>query len=105
MFATIVGWVGHESLRTLLPLPPSARAEALHRLRSLTSKPIERLVPTARRQILRFKAGSRSATLQAISDATSHRQKTRYTLPFVGEWYVLKGGVDRNTSHSWEVVS
>lgn len=30
--------------------------------------------------------------------------KSTYALPFHGEWYVINGGVTKNTSHSWEVL-
>lgn len=88
-----------------LPLPPAARTQALHRLRSLTSKRIERLVPTARRQIGHFEAGNHRSAPRAIPDPASYQQKATYALPFAGEWYVLRGGVDKETTHSWGVIS
>jgi hypothetical protein len=31
-------------------------------------------------------------------------QKTRYTLPFRGEWLVYNGGITLADSHSWDVL-
>ncbi|MCS6846111.1 MAG: M23 family metallopeptidase [Anaerolineae bacterium] len=36
---------------------------------------------------------------------TTYAQKTRYTLPVRGEWFVYNGGVTPETSHSWDVVA
>lgn len=29
----------------------------------------------------------------------------QYSLPFYGKWYVVNGGIDRTTSHSWTICS
>ncbi len=31
--------------------------------------------------------------------------RTEYALPFDGQWYVVNGGTDKKTSHSWGVLS
>ncbi|AWR87817.1 M23 family metallopeptidase [Meiothermus taiwanensis] len=36
--------------------------------------------------------------------AETYRQRTRYTLPFTGVWWVANGGPDPSTSHSWELI-
>lgn len=87
------------------PLPPVAGGEALFRARNAASRRLQAMVPCARRQISRFEAGNRSAAPRAVSDPSSYRQEVRYALPFTREWFVLKGGVERETSHSWEVLS
>lgn len=58
-------------------------------------------------QVLRQVGGQ--VTLQARArqrgtDGSEYRNKTRYTLPFHGEWLVYNGGVTRKTSHSWDVL-
>jgi murein DD-endopeptidase MepM/ murein hydrolase activator NlpD len=40
-----------------------------------------------------------------IARADAYRQKVKYTLPFRGEWVVVNGGVTRETSHSWRILS
>ena len=37
-------------------------------------------------------------------DGRGYRTRAVYTLPFVGEWFVISGGHTRKTSHSWEVL-
>lgn len=33
----------------------------------------------------------------------NYEARTDFILPFQGQWYVAKGGVDKKTSHSWHV--
>jgi murein DD-endopeptidase MepM/ murein hydrolase activator NlpD len=40
-----------------------------------------------------------------LPDAASYVQKSRYTLPFGGEWFTFNGGVTPATSHSWEIIA
>ncbi len=42
-----------------------------------------------------------------LPDFEQYPQKNHYTLPFSPEhrWYVYKGGPDRETSHSWDVLT
>ena len=35
----------------------------------------------------------------------SYEQKVEYTLPFRGEWLVMNGGVNPETSHSWDLLA
>ena len=58
-------------------------------------------------QIFRQLAGN--AALQAREkktgdDGTGYVSKTRYRLPFDGEWLLYNGGMTPKTSHSWDVL-
>ncbi len=91
------------------PLPPAAGGKALLWARITASTVLLFLWPPALAgQILQF-VGDRRAAPRAITDASSYRQKARYSLPFrappKGEWYVFNGGPDEQTSHSWELLS
>lgn len=35
----------------------------------------------------------------------TYRQRTVFTLPFEGAWTVANGGIDKTTSHSWELIT
>jgi len=49
--------------------------------------------------------GLKYATVKySKKDIDSFVSKVEYALPFDGEWYVVNGGVTKNTSHSWEVL-
>jgi murein DD-endopeptidase MepM/ murein hydrolase activator NlpD len=92
-----------------LPLAPVAGAKILFWARIAASTILLFLWPPALAgQVLQF-VGDRRAAPRAVADASSYRQKMRYSLPFrtpvEGEWYVLNGGPDEQTSHSWELVS
>lgn len=54
-------------------------------------------------------AWDRRAAPRAVADASSYRQKARYSLPFrapaEGEWFVFNGGPDEETSHPWDLVA
>lgn len=38
-----------------------------------------------------------------LPDINNYFSKTKYSLPFKGEWVVINGGVTEETSHSWEI--
>ena len=40
-----------------------------------------------------------------LPDKNSYKPQVLYSLPFDGEWFVVNGGVDRETSHSWVLPS
>lgn len=40
-----------------------------------------------------------------LPSADTYSQKNRFTLPFEGRWAVVNGGIDRDTSHSWDIVT
>ncbi len=60
--------------------------------------------PALAGQLLQF-LGDRRAAPRALESVYSYQQKARYSLPFSGEWYVLNGGPDEGSSHSWDVVA
>ncbi|HML45554.1 MAG TPA: M23 family metallopeptidase [Clostridia bacterium] len=36
-------------------------------------------------------------------DKDTHRAAVEYSLPFAGKWVAVNGGIDRETSHSWDI--
>ena len=88
-----------------LPLPDAAGGKVPFKLRLLGSTLLMFFVPNMLRQRSRHAAGDSCATERAIESSAEYRQKVRYFLPFTGEWYVVNGGVDKDDSHSWEVVN
>ncbi len=40
-----------------------------------------------------------------LPDKSSYKPQVRYSLPFSGKWFVVNGGVDRESSHSWIIPS
>ena len=38
-----------------------------------------------------------------LPDIKNYRTAVKYSLPFRGQWVVVNGGVNQNTSHSWEI--
>lgn len=60
--------------------------------------------PALARQVAQV-VGDRRAASRAVDRTSAYGQKVRYSLPFAGEWYVHNGGPDRETSHSWGLVS
>lgn len=87
------------------PLPAAARGKWFFEARCLGSTLLMLVVPSIRRQASRQVSGNSSAFARAIINPATYRQKARYSLPFRGEWYVYNGGLDKATSHSWEVVA
>ena len=43
--------------------------------------------------------------LRELPLAETYTQKTRYTLPFSGQWLTLNGGTTPQNSHSWEIIT
>lgn len=87
------------------PLAPAAGGRMLFWFRLAVSLVLLYLWPPALAgQILQY-VGDRRAAPRAVRDASAYHQKTRYTLPFSGEWYVFNGGVSEATSHSWDLVA
>lgn len=87
------------------PLPPAAGGQALFWGRFAASMILLFLWPPALvGQVLQF-VGDWCAAPRAFEDTSSYRQKARYSLPFSGEWFVLNGGPDEGSSHSWDVVA
>lgn len=87
------------------PLAPVAGGRTLFGFRFAVSLVLLFLWPPALvGQILQY-VGDRRAAPRAVGDASAYRQKTRYTLPFSGEWYVFNGGASETTSHSWDLVA
>lgn len=41
----------------------------------------------------------------SLPSAENYHSDCKYTLPFEGEWYVVNGGTEKETSHSWAVCS
>ncbi|MBH1942035.1 M23 family metallopeptidase [Mobilitalea sibirica] len=39
-----------------------------------------------------------------LPSTENHTSDTKYILPFEGEWFVVNGGTDQKTSHSWGIV-
>ena len=86
------------------PLPPAAGGAARMTLRYITSTILCFIVPTMLVQIIRQMVGQSLAQARAIDAPEQYQQKVRYRLPFTGMWYVVNGGVNRETSHSWDIV-
>lgn len=87
------------------PLPPAADGKVLFWGRFTASMILLFLWPPALAgQLLQFLGGRRAAP-RALESVSSYQQKARYSLPFSGEWYVLNGGPDEGSSHSWDVVA
>lgn len=40
-----------------------------------------------------------------LPDKISYKPQVQYSLPFEGQWFVVNGGVDKKTSHSWVLPS
>ncbi len=38
-----------------------------------------------------------------LPDAENYQCKVKYSLPFHGTWTVVNGGIDKTSSHSWEI--
>ena len=92
--------------KTTEPSPsPAAGGKMLLMGRLLASYFLLEIVPTSRRQVSRYAAGNRHALPRVPSGPDDYRQKVRYRLPFGGEWYVVNGGIDEATSHSWELAA
>jgi murein DD-endopeptidase MepM/ murein hydrolase activator NlpD len=92
-----------------LPLAPAAGSKALLSVRFGASTLLLFLWPPALVGQVRQLVGDRRAASRAIRDVSSYRQKVAYSLPFhgtaQGEWFVFNGGLDEETSHSWDVVA
>lgn len=59
-------------------------------------------------QAIRQTVGNSRAKARTVDTPTTSAEQatgTRYRLPFDGEWCPLRGGVTRETSHSWDVVA
>ena len=39
-----------------------------------------------------------------INSVDDYVPEVIYTLPFHGNWYVVNGGITKDTSHSWEIL-
>lgn len=87
------------------PLPPRAGGMRRFEARYRAARALVRFVPSARRQRRLQAKGNRTATARAVGSPSAYRQKARYTLPFVGEWIVMNGGPDVDTSHSWDLIA
>lgn len=93
-----------------LPLPgPAERSGAIRfLLRYELSTVLMLLNPfqlaQAVRQV-RGEAAVRRRIGEQVPEPNSYRQKVEYRLPFAGEWFVMNGGVTRETSHSWDLLS
>ena len=87
------------------PLPTVARGKWLFEARGLASTLFMLFVPSMRQQAYRQIFGNDRASARAVIDPAVYQQKSRYSLPFRGEWYVYNGGPDKATSHSWDVVA
>ncbi len=92
-----------------LPLTPVAGGQVLFWTRIAASTALLFLWPSALAGQVRQLIGDRRAASRVIVDASSYRPKQSYSLPFhasaEGEWYILNGGPDERTSHSWELAS
>ena len=40
-----------------------------------------------------------------LPSADTYTSEIKYSLPFDGKWFVVNGGIDRETSHSWALCS
>ncbi len=40
-----------------------------------------------------------------LSELENFQQQGKYTLPFAEEWLVVNGGIEKEDSHSWEVIN
>ena len=40
-----------------------------------------------------------------LSELENFQQKGKYSLPFAEEWLVLNGGIEKNISHSWDIIN
>jgi hypothetical protein len=50
-------------------------------------------------------AAARRRLRGEVPEPSTYRQKVEYRLPFAGEWWVMNGGVTREASHSWDLLS
>lgn len=87
------------------PLAPVAGGKTRVYLRLVASMVLMFVVPRALVGQVRQYVGDRRAATRAVDDPGSYGQKTSYSLPFYGQWYVFNGGPDQATSHSWDVVA
>lgn len=87
------------------PLAPAAGGKARVLVRLLASMLLMFVVPRSLVGQVRQYVGDRRAAPRAVDEPDYYDQKTSYTLPFRGEWYVFNGGPDRSTSHSWDIVA
>ncbi len=87
------------------PLPAVAGGKWLFEASYLASMLSMLFVPSMLRQASRQVSGNGRAHARAVIDPSTYRQKSRYSLPFRGEWYVYNGGPDEITSHSWDIVA
>jgi len=90
--------------RREMPLPPAAGGAARMTVRYIASTILCHIVPTMLLQLVRQMVGQSLAEARAIGAPEQYRQQVRYRLPFTGTWYVMNGGVTRETSHSWDIV-
>ena len=87
------------------PVAPAAGGPLRFLTRLVVSEILLYLVPRTLAQIVRQFFGDRRAAPRAIPEPAGYGQKARYSLPFRGEWYVLKGRPDEESSHSWDIVA
>lgn len=41
---------------------------------------------------------------KTIDSIDGYIHEVEYSLPFVGDWYIINGGVTKSTSHSWDIL-
>ncbi len=87
------------------PMSPSARPLWMVPLRIGLSSVLMLVVPSMLRQSIRQMKGDGLARQRAIDEPISYQQRTRYRLPFDGTWYIINGGPDAQTSHSWDIIA
>lgn len=77
-------------------------------LRYLLSSSLSVISPWQWREVwtqVRAEAALRARTGDRDPSPYEFQQQIDYTLPFAGEWLVVNGGVERETSHSWDLLS
>ena len=92
-----------------LPLPPASGGMPAFLIRFFASQILCMIAPKMIAQQFRHLVGDARASIRAIDDAENYAQPIAFRLPFDAPangfyWYVYNGGVDRTTSHSWDLV-
>lgn len=80
----------------------------LFQLRYLLANLLTLLNPHGFRQVLRQVRGesrARKRVGERVPTTDDFEQEVEYTLPFVGEWMIGRGGITPESSHSWEILS
>ena len=91
-----------------LPNPPlnqSAGSPARFAVRFALSQALILLNPLQVAQIIAQIVGQAIISSRRTLPDERYVQKTRYTLPFRGEWLVYNGGITPADSHSWDVLT